>query len=108
MELYLTPSEDKTEGKYDISAENLIISDAKMVNKYSGEETIKGVIEITKLLGDINHDGLVDKVDVGMLISGVANGRNYNDFTEGDINSDGEVNIIDVNILINSVYTAEN
>lgn len=108
MELHLTPFEDKTEGKYDISAENFIISDAKMVNKYSGEEKVKGVIEITKLLGDLNHDGLVDKVDVDMLISGVANVRNYNDFTEGDINSDREVNIIDVNILINSVYTTKN
>ena len=54
----------------------------------------------TRTLGDINDDGLVNVLDVVMMVN-VAITQGYNE--AADMNSDGVVNVLDVVILINII-----
>ena len=48
------------------------------------------------LLGDINNDGVVNVIDIVMVVNYILDGL-YN--TEGDVNEDGVLNILDIVIL---------
>jgi hypothetical protein len=51
-------------------------------------------------IGDINNDGNVDIIDIGICIDGY--GRNPIPNPKADINSDGKVDIIDIGIIIDN------
>ncbi len=67
-------------------------------------QTGTGVIPPVSLLGDVNNDGVVDIVDVNILI-GIVLGSDSADNYGGraDVNNDGIVDIIDINILVGIV-----
>jgi M6 family metalloprotease-like protein len=58
------------------------------------------------LVGDCNHDGVVNIADVVFIINYLFAGGDAPDpFCVGDLNCDGEVNIADVVCLINYLFT---
>jgi len=63
---------------------------------------------ITYIVGDVNEDGLINPVDVVLLVNYVyLNGVPPEPVPEaGDINCDGSVNPVDVVLLVNYVYRA--
>ena len=54
----------------------------------------------TELLGDLNEDGILDVLDVVILVNSVLNGAYV---TSGDINQDEILDVLDIVILVNSV-----
>ena len=52
------------------------------------------------VLGDINNDGVVNIIDVVMLVDQVLN-ENYNSFS--DLNNDNVVNVIDIVQLVSMI-----
>ena len=52
------------------------------------------------VLGDINNDGVVNIIDVVMLVDQVLN-ENYNSFS--DLNDDNVVNVIDMVQLVSMI-----
>jgi len=55
----------------------------------------------TGLLGDVNSDGILDILDIIMMV-GIILGNNPFSYS-ADMNSDGIVNILDVIALVNSI-----
>jgi len=54
-------------------------------------------------LGDVNNDGVINIIDLGIVIEHYA--ENTNDYSKGDVNNDSVVNIIDIGIIIdNYIY----
>jgi len=53
-------------------------------------------LDYLTLSGDINHDGIVNVIDIVMVVNYILDGL-YN--TEGDVNEDGVLNILDIVIL---------
>lgn len=51
-------------------------------------------------IGDISNDGIVNIVDLGIVIDHY--GENTNDYSKGDINNDSLVNIVDVGLIIDN------
>ena len=54
-------------------------------------------------LGDVNSDGLVNILDVVLLVNMVLSNE-YN--PSGDLNSDGTINILDVVLLVGLILDA--
>ena len=52
-------------------------------------------------IGDLNEDGMINVVDVILLVNIVLNDENY--FPEGDINQDGLNNVVDIVSLVNII-----
>ena len=87
------------------------LSDIKFVNDSSVATTTKATTTttITKATttkatpdvkkGDVNHDGVVNALDLQMLLSKVASGKTSDDYAS-DVNSDGKVDILDVKALL--------
>ena len=61
----------------------------------------------TKLLGDVDFNGILDKEDVVMIRDNILKRRifDYKEFKAADINEDDKVNCIDLLILKNKVMT---
>ena len=54
------------------------------------------------LLGDINSDGVINVLDITLIINSILN----NDFSElADLNSDGGINILDVILLVSLILS---
>ena len=64
-------------------------------------------IVITKLIGDVNRDGLVNVADITAIVN-IIHGRDqasYNyDYDAADMNDDGVYNVVDVTALINLIH----
>jgi V8-like Glu-specific endopeptidase len=56
---------------------------------------------ISSILGDLNDDGILNVVDVVILVNIVLGGAEQNPV--GDLNGDGVINVIDVVILVNII-----
>ena len=58
------------------------------------------------VLGDINHDGKIDIVDVTNITNYILN-KNHDSFyeAEADINQDGVISIADVTSLVNQILS---
>jgi hypothetical protein len=54
-------------------------------------------------LGDLNLDGIINVVDIIMLVNIIINEEEY--VTSGDINQDGIINIVDVVALLNIILS---
>ena len=52
------------------------------------------------LLGDMNGDGVVNVIDIVMVVNYILDGL-YN--IDGDVNEDGVLNILDIVMLTNSI-----
>ena len=61
-----------------------------------------GVIHCEEL-GDLNLDGIINVVDIIMLVNIIINEEEY--IVSGDIDQDGVINIIDVVALLNIILS---
>ena len=50
------------------------------------------------ILGDVNYDGILNILDIVLMINMILNDEYY---VIGDVNEDGSVNILDVVIMAN-------
>ena len=57
--------------------------------------------DCTSLLGDLNEDGIVNILDVILIINIIIDSGAYN--VLGDMNSDNEIDVLDVVLLVNSI-----
>ena len=60
-------------------------------------------VSLGSTLGDVNFDGLVNVLDVVLLVNSVLNGGSANDYPQADVNGDGTLNILDVVALISII-----
>ena len=58
-------------------------------------------IETQEIFGDINLDGIVNVIDVVLLVNVVLDEDSI--FNLGDLNNDGSTNVIDIVMLVNSI-----
>ena len=73
-----------------------------LTSKYTGNtsQEIEVNISLNSLQGDINSDGVMNILDVILLINIILN-DDYN--ATADLNSDGLINILDSVILVNII-----
>lgn len=66
-------------------------------------------VEMTHLLGDVNHDGAISKEDVTAMVAFIL-GKKVDTFSEenADVNSDEVITIADVTALVNIVLSKPN
>ena len=66
-------------------------------------------VEMTHLLGDVNHDGVISKEDVTAMVAYIL-GKKMETFSEenADVNSDGDITIADVTALVNIILSKPN
>jgi len=57
----------------------------------------------TRTLGDINDDGVINVVDVILLVNLILNNENYN--SDADLNNDQVLNVIDIVELVNIIIS---
>ena len=55
------------------------------------------------MIGDMNDDGIVNVLDVVLLVNSVLNGGSADDYPQADVNGDGTLNVLDVVLLINII-----
>ncbi|RMZ49012.1 hypothetical protein EB821_04570 [Candidatus Marinimicrobia bacterium PRS2] len=58
-------------------------------------------VESSYILGDLNDDGIVNILDVVLLVNIVLGNEDFN--PAGDMNTDGLINVLDVVILVNAI-----
>ena len=88
-----------------VSAEMFDVNDLARYNSYFAtiQDDIKENIEAeTGVLGDINHDGSIDYLDLISIKKIILSIEEQN--SNADINQDGSINILDLNSLKVIVY----
>ena len=86
-------------GSYTFTVQNTVIADANGLSKDDATgQNSSLVIGEGGATGDMNGDGKVDTIDLGILINYILS-SNYN----GDINNDGKVDTIDLGEMINAI-----
>ena len=55
------------------------------------------------MIGDINVDGVVNVLDVVLLVNSILNGDSANDYPQADLNEDGLLNVLDVVLIVNII-----
>ena len=55
------------------------------------------------MLGDVNDDGVVNVLDVVLLVNSILNGDSANDYPQADLNVDGLLNVLDVVLIVNII-----
>ena len=55
--------------------------------------------------GDVNHDGIVDILDIVRIVNQIMGNSEFNDdeFTAADFNADGIVDILDIVQIVNYI-----
>ena len=66
-----------------------------------GNSQISFSIVADQLMGDVNLDGLLNVLDVVVIVNFILNQHSYNEFA--DMNIDGEINVQDIILLINII-----
>ena len=60
-------------------------------------------VSLGSTLGDVNFDGVVNVLDVVLLVNSILNGDSANDYPQGDLNEDGLLNVLDVVLIVNII-----
>ena len=55
------------------------------------------------MIGDMNDDGVVNVLDVVLLVNSILNGDSANDYPQADLNEDGLLNVLDVVLIVNII-----
>ena len=84
-----------SEGTYDlginpISGNSILTEDAFLIE-----------LEIEDLSGDVNQDGIVNVLDIVLIVDFVINSE-YNEL--GDVNNDGILNVLDIVEILNIIF----
>ena len=87
-------------GAYEFGGEYWVPGITWNLNQEFGEE-FTFPDNLSDILGDINNDGIIDILDILILVNIILNDGEYNE--NGDINSDGDINIFDITLLVNLI-----
>ena len=87
----------------DITATQVMLAVWPDHHEYAVKELMFSVTLGSSQNGDVNSDGLVNILDVVLLVNMVLSNE-YN--PSGDLNSDGTINILDVVVLIGLILDA--
>ena len=87
---------------YDVSMVNLAIYPVS--HQYALKNLYFNVYKNDALLGDLNQDGLVNVIDIVVLVN-IILGNNQN-AESADINDDGLVNVIDIVVLVSEILNS--
>ena len=87
----------------DINATQVMLTVWPDHHEYAVKELVFPVTLGSSLSGDVNSDGLINILDVVLLVNMVLNNE-YN--PSGDLNSDGTINILDVVLLVGLILDA--
>lgn len=71
---------------------------AGLIDAYAG---LKTIVDNYSVKGDVNADGIVDIIDVNVLINIILGSSNRT--ARADLNADGMIDVVDLNILIDLV-----
>lgn len=62
---------------------------------------IEDLLNDEQLLGNLNHDGILNVLDIILIVNIILLETNYNQLA--DLNQDNEINILDIIILISMI-----
>ena len=86
----------------DLSSSSIMLAVWPIHHEYALKELVYDVVLGTQQNnGDLNQDGLVNILDVVVLVNIVLDTSLNSEYA--DLNNDGEVNVIDVVILVNQI-----
>jgi len=85
----------------DLLSSNVMLSIWPVHHEYAVKELIYTVVNSSQNNGDVNQDGLVNILDVVVLVNIVL--ENSLNLDYADLNNDGEVNVIDIVMLVNQI-----
>lgn len=95
-------ADNLADGSYTFTVQNTVIADANGLSKDDATgQNSNLVIGEGGATGDMNGDGKVNAVDLGILINYILS----SDLT-GDFNADGKVNSIDLGLLIDQILAS--
>ena len=60
-------------------------------------------VSLGSTLGDVNFDGVVNVIDVVLLINSILTGDSANDYPQADLNEDGTIDVLDIVQLVNII-----
>ena len=60
-------------------------------------------VSLDSTLGDVNFDGVVNVIDVVLLINSILTGDSANDYPQADLNEDGTIDVLDIVQLVNII-----
>jgi hypothetical protein len=86
-----------------ITSTQIMLSIWPIHHDYALKELVFPVKLVSSLSGDVNSDGLVNILDVVLMVNMVLSNE-YN--PSGDLNSDGTINILDVVVLVGLILDA--
>lgn len=91
-------------GSYTVEVGNMTTSQPRTFFVYTVTP-----VEMTHLLGDVNHDGVISKEDVTTMVAYIL-GKKMETFSEenADVNGDDDITIADVTALVNIVLSKPN
>lgn len=99
-------------GTYTVTAAAIKLGDELMNDRTSiiGNVTAEvNLVEHTFLPGDLNEDGVVNVLDVNMMINHILSGKyTETDLKKADLNEDGVINSFDLNIHIDMILNGKN
>ena len=105
--LSLAASDDIQDGNHTGSISQIRLSTTSLVTLLAADTTFN-IIVGNFIMGDVNHDGIVDVVDVMATVS-KALGKGVTPFhaEQADINKDGEIDVSDVMSIVNIVLNSK-
>ena len=105
--LSLAASDDIQDGNHTCSISRIRLSTTALVTLLAADTTFN-IIVGNFIVGDVNHDGIVDVVDVMATVS-KALGKGVTPFhtEQADINNDGEIDVSDVMSIVNIVLNSK-
>ena len=86
----------------EITSTQIMLSIWPDYHEYALKELMFSV-SLGSTLGDVNFDGLVNVLDVVLLVNSVLNGGSANDYPQADLNEDGLLNVLDVVLIVNII-----
>ena len=60
-------------------------------------------VSLGSTLGDVNFDGVVNVLDVVLLVNSILNGDSANDYPQADLNEDGTIDVLYIVQLVNII-----
>ena len=85
----------------DISSSSIMLSIWPVHHEYAVKELTYIAVNNIQNNGDVNQDGLVNILDVVVLVNIVL--ENSLNLDYADLNNDGEINVIDIVMLVNQI-----
>ncbi len=100
--LHFTSNADMPEDCYTLHTTEISLGVSNLTNKYSGIDQECSFNAINWIIGDVNHDGVVDGIDLNILVAIILGNDNADNYDgRANLNDDNVVDVIDLSRLIN-------